>query len=524
MKIQLFNENEWIFPDQELVELSSAIAVETARGANVGFQVLTDVDMKVESGIVCEWEAPAQVSLIPYQLMPARVEANSDRKSLTTQDYDSVADFVTRKAPFFVYDVARDLDGGNVLPGRGAFYFRISVAPDAKPGQYDCRLMVRLAEESFSITVQLTVFSAVVPDAGQGRFGMVNWLNLDHVQKQHNLERGSEDFWAVVKRYMENQLDMRSNHLMLSSGVPVRDKEGKVIDFDFSEAVREGNMALEAGYRYIYGGFVARFIKWDEERHFLLWDREVDCSSFEGYRQLKIYFSKLWGIVQEQNWEKNYMQCMVDEPQFPNSEHYRILAGICRKCMPGVVIHDPVESTELGGAVDIWCVKQAVFDKHLEQFQKLQAIGEEMWIYTCGFPSGWMMNRVLDLPLLVSRLPMWMCCGYDVKGFLHWGYNAYSDKGDPFMNTCYSANGSTLMPSGNGFVVYPGDGRPWYSMRGHLQRAAAEDAELLMQLLGKDEAAAKKLIGCICTNFLDYNSSVENFERVRHELLVACSQ
>ena len=38
--------------------------------------------------------------------------------------------------------------------------------------------------------------------------------------------------------------------------------------------------------------------------------------------------------------------------------------------------------------------------------------------HTCGFPAGATINRAVDLPLTVSRLPMWMCD----KGFLHWGY------------------------------------------------------------------------------------------------------
>ena len=99
------------------------------------------------------------------------------------------------------------------------------------------------------------------------------------------------------------------------------------------------------------------------------------------------------------------MQCLVDEPKFQNSLAYRALSGICRQNMPGVKINDPVETTDIAGACDVWVVKQAVYEKHLADFRKLQDMGEEMWIYTCGFPAGATMNRVLDLPLSVSRMP-----------------------------------------------------------------------------------------------------------------------
>ena len=51
------------------------------------------------------------LTLIPYQLIPVRAEENSGVK-LFTLDYDSVKDFVARQAPFYVYDVTRDIDDG----------------------------------------------------------------------------------------------------------------------------------------------------------------------------------------------------------------------------------------------------------------------------------------------------------------------------------------------------------------------------------------------------------------------------
>ncbi len=177
-----------------------------------------------------------------------------------------------------------------------------------------------------------------------------------------------------------------------------------------------------------------------------------------------------------------------------------------------------MESTDLEGAVDIWVVKQSIYEKYITKFQALQCLGEEIWIYTCGFPAGFTMNRVMDLHLLVSRLPMWMCYLYDAKGFLHWGYNVYNE--EPFESTCYyRGDPKTLLPSGNAFIVYPGDKGPWYSIRGHLQRAGAEDFELLYQLGLKDKEKALEIIRKVCNTFDDYNSSADNFQAVRRELL-----
>ena len=75
---------------------------------------------------------------------------------------------------------------------------------------------------------------------------------------------------------MDNQLDMR-NHLMLSRGQPILDENGRVVDFDFSEMIKLGKMAVAKGYKYIYGGFVARWKKWDESEIYLLWTETLSA-------------------------------------------------------------------------------------------------------------------------------------------------------------------------------------------------------------------------------------------------------
>lgn len=520
MKAQVFLENEWLYPDTQITRQDNYVKLNSARGASVCFQVLTDMEIEIDTPLNIHWDgyAVSDLNLTVYQLLPARVEENSGKDLFTTLDYDNVASFVTRQAPFYVYDVTREIDDSILKQGRVAFYIRIFVPESFDPGEYKQNLSITVNNSKISLEILLRVYKAVVPELQNSNFSMINWLNLGSIEKAHNLQADSEAYWNMVDRYLANQIDMRNNHIMLPSGVPVRDETGKVADFDFSAAVKLGNIALKAGFEYVYGGFVARFTDWQKPEHYLNWDRDISVITFEAYRQLKIYFTKLWSIVIENGWKDNYMQCLVDEPQFSNSEHYRILSGICRKFMPGVIINDPVESTDLEGAVDIWVVKQSVFEKHLSKFKELQSLGEEMWIYTCGFPAGHTMNRVMDLPLLVSRLPMWMCYLYDAKGFLHWGYNVLNE--EPFENSCYYfGDPEKLYPPGNAFIVYPGDDGPWYSMRGHLQRAGAEDFELLYQLGLKDKEKAKKLIRKVCNTFDNYCTSAANFQTVRCELL-----
>ena len=516
MLLQGYCDNTWLYPDTTLTAPGSFPALSMARNAHTALQILGDTELTAGTKISVSLDCAPGVKASLYQLLPTRVEENSGRLTHTADSYEEVADFVTRKAPFDVYDVTVPLKRATVRSGRLALFIRLEASADAEPGDHNAVLTLNVGDEIIPIKLSLFVSRAVVPSLDKARLGVVNWLFPEDIAGAHMVEPGSDAFWMLVDSYMDNQLELRSGHLKLPSGEPVRDADGKVVDFDFSFCEQIGKLALTKGYSYIYGGFVARFKVWNEPDQYLLWDRDITTSSVEGYRQLKIYFTKLWKVVTDNGWQNQWMQCLVDEPQFPNSESYRALSGICRKCMPGVTIHDPVETTEIGGATDIWCVKQAVYDKHRETFDKLQAMGEELWVYTCGFPAGKWMNRATDLPLLAGRLPFWLCARLNFGGFLHWGYNAYG-KRDPFLYNCFATAGKPL-PPGNGFIVYPGPRGPWNSVRSQGQLFGAEDAEVLKQLPMEKIA---QFCDPLCSDFENYTTDTELFAKMREAALRA---
>lgn len=84
-----------------------------------------------------------------------------------------------------------------------------------------------------------------------------------------------------------------------------------------------------------------------------------------------------------------------------------------------VPIIDVVETTDLGGGIDIW----DTYEKWRDTYEILREAGEGIWFYTCAFPAGPIMNRSMDLPLTASRAVMWMGVLYRLSGSLHWGSN-----------------------------------------------------------------------------------------------------
>lgn len=515
LKYQVFSENEWVYPDSQITVQNTA-ELHAARNGDVCFQVLTDHVLQGGEAASASFACKG-CEVVLYQLLPAHVSENSGVKTHTTQNYDEVKDFVTRKAPFDVYEITNPVDAG-LQAGRAAFFVRINVAKDAPVGKFEQTLCIRLGNEEIAVPVLLTVYNVQIPALKDASYHMVNWLYYPTLLRQHNTERGSEKYLRVLRNYMENQLDMRNDYLMLPSGDPVKDAQGKVVDFDFSHAETVGKMALEMGFTKVMGGFVIQWLDWKSADLYLLWDKEIEVKSIEGYRQLKLYFTRANECIERNGWRACYQQCMMDEPQFYNSAAYRIVGAICRKCIPGVVINDPVESTDLAGGLDVWVVKQAVYEKYLADFQALQAMGEDMWIYTCGFPANKVMNRVIDLPLNASRLPMWMCYKYNCPGFLHWGYHCHNEeeRGD----TCYKVR-ERKFPAGNAHVVYLAEEGPIYAVRGHSQRTGAQDYELLRLLGDRDREKALALVEQVCRTFDDYTPNAADLDDTRRQLLEA---
>jgi hypothetical protein len=402
----------------------------------------------------------------------------------------------------------------------------MDTAADAPVGVTAGTLSVTVGGESASIRVELTIHKPVVCPPNQSPYSMINWIYPGRICDLHQVERGSEAYYEWYRTYLREQIDMRNTHFQLPTAIPVTDAEGKIIDFDFSENERIGKIALEEGFRYIFGGFVARWQRWDATQQFLLWNKELSTDSLEGCRQLKLYFKGTREMIERNGWQDCFMQGLVDEPQLPNSMSYRALTAICRKELPGTKIIDPVEAPDLYGSCDIWVIKQAVYEKYKEDYQKLFAMGgEEYWVYSCGFPSGKWMNRVLDLPLTATRLITWMGVRYDMNGYLHWGSHASAtDKMDPMRDACRPItyrDEPHCYPAGNHSVIYMDKDHIYEAVRAHVQRKAVIDGELLLRLKEKDADACHAIIDRVCTTFEEYTSDPAAVDSAEQQLLEA---
>lgn len=524
MNFSVFNDTDWLYPDSAQSSQTD-ICLHLPRGGHDAVQLLVDAAHTGISVSYCpdhgqsSTQSPG-LAVRLYRLLPVGVNENTSATLMTTTDYESCRDFVTRKAPFYVYDALKPFDddiGEIEEGGRFALYLCVDASVDTPPGEYRGTLTLKDADGEMSIPVQSIVHKPVVPPLSHAHLGMLNFFDYDGLSAQHKVEKNSPGYWEAFRQYVRAQIAMRCTHILLPPGEAVY-QGSTLTGFDFTSAIQAGRIAFCEGAQYLCGGHIAHWQEWDDNEYYPNWDQATGITSPQGYLQMRLYFSTWAQAIQANHWEGCMTQALADEPQTHNDGAYRILAAMCRKFLPGIPIIDAVETTNLGGGIDIWVPKQDTYEKWRGEYEALRDAGEEMWFYTCAFPAGPAMNRSMDLPLSVSRLVLWMGALYRLSGFLHWGFNYYI--GSDIWNSACCPHKGALLPAGDAHIVYPGeDGTPLYSMRFEAQRGGAEDYELLMQVIKTAPDRTDALIRTVCTDFRSYTKNGEAVSTARRKLI-----
>jgi hypothetical protein len=227
--------------------------------------------------------------------------------------------------------------------------------------------------------------------------------------------------------------------------------------------------------------------------------------------------------LQAKGWLDIYLQHIADEPTARNANSYHAICDFIRQHGPGLkfvdAVHSPDSLTPAHAVavpqLDVWHINHAAFDR-------FAAAGGEVWFYTCMHPCGNYANRFIEQQLILTRLLHWINARYGAAGYLHWGFNYWSDEASPFAETRYTiASSGNVMPGGDSWIVYPKDGRLLASIRLEAMRDGLEDWRLLQMLKSKNPALAEQLLSETILDFDRYDTDINRFRARRHEMLRA---
>jgi hypothetical protein len=241
----------------------------------------------------------------------------------------------------------------------------------------------------------------------------------------------------------------------------------------------------------------------------------TDSAAISFYRQ---FIPALLAHLKEKGWDKIYLQHICDEPEDGNEKSYAEIASRIKSIDSSIKLIDAVHSHDVNNTVDVWVPQLDFFDTNYSFYKERLAAGNEVWFYTCLSPQGEYANRFIELPLIKTRLLHWINYRYGATGYLHWGWNFWSE------NCLEESAGiipeaGNIMPGGDAFITYPGNGKILSSIRLEAMRDGIVDYELLKMLEQKNPVAAKEICRRVVYEFSKYDLDIKSFRDKRKQIL-----
>jgi hypothetical protein len=179
-----------------------------------------------------------------------------------------------------------------------------------------------------------------------------------------------------------------------------------------------------------------------------------------------------------------------DEPGAAHLDTFARAAAIVHRHLDGFPFIDALSNIEF---YDRGLVRHPIpAINHIEPFVERGV--KNLWTYYCVSQWENVSNRFFCMPSARNRILGTQLFRYDLAGFLQWGFNFwYSQYSigpvDPFKVT----DAGHAFPSGDPFLVYPGERGPLDSIRGEVFREALQDQralQLLEKLQGREKTVA----------------------------------
>ncbi len=322
---------------------------------------------------------------------------------------------------------------------------------------------------------------------------VTEWFSTGQFKHYHGLDSTEpERFFQMLPVYAKNMAEHRQNVFSVSIHLvqATRASNGK-LRFDFSEFDRWAQLFWDTGrMNLLETGFVAQHGEggWSS--------REIHLASFHvkseatgktevvaGEKFLPQFLPALVEHLRGKKWLEKTVFHVCDEPSDHNAMTWRECSDFVHRCAPELRRLDAIETPHCLDRPEIWVPKLDHLATWQNAYEEAQRQGNELWFYTVGiFQGGTLPNKTVDVPLIESRLLHWLNYRYSLKGYLHWGFNAWTK--DP-----WNAPGEHR---GDGWHVYPKKDGLLDSLRWEQTRNGIQDYECLWLL--EDKTARIKAI------------------------------
>jgi len=387
-------------------------------------------------------------------------------------------------------------------------------------------------------TLSLTVLPVSVPEQ---KLIHTEWFHADCLANYYNVPVFSEEHWRILENFISSaNKESGVNMLLTPVFTPPLDTEfggerttvqlvsikrlsGGYI-FNFDHLKRWCRICKQHDIRYLeiahfftqWGARATPKIMADVEGEMTrIFGWDVEATSHQYREFLEFFIPELLICLSEEGFGQDQVYFHIsDEPENEHSEHYSLAKKQVEDLLEGYKIIDALSSYDL--------YRKGIVNNPVPGNDKIQEFHNnnvpDLWVYYCVAQGHSVPNRFFAMPSARNRIMGVLIYLYDIKGFLHWGYNfynsGYSRKAvNPYINT----DSEKCFPSGDPFLVYPSpDGAVYSSIRNEVQMQAFEDLRLLQLLESMTDRQA--VVDLIMGD--EYDSiTFMNYPRSKHYLL-----
>ncbi len=389
---------------------------------------------------------------------------------------------LVRAAPARFPDYLSEATHVAVEAGRyQAVYVTIRIPNDARAGEYRGEVQFDADGRKAALPLSLTIFPLTLPE--QRHLMVTEWFATNRFKTFHGVASTDSDaFYAMLGVYARNMADHRQNVFRVPLDLigTTRRSDGR-LECDFARFDRWAEVFWSTGRMdLLETGFVARFRKggWSSReivlRDFPVRDEVAGTSvTLPGREFLPQFLPVLEQHLRERGWLDKTVFHIADEPSNHNIMSWREASEFVHRHGPNLKRMDAIETPHCRDRLEIWVPKLDHYAAWQEAYADARRQGNEMWFYTVGiYQAGSYPNKTVDVPLIQSRVLHWLNYRFGLTGYLHWGFNAWTD--DPF-----EAPGQHR---GDGWHVYPKRDGLLNSLRWEQMRNGIQDYEYLWLL------------------------------------------
>ncbi|MBE5039590.1 DUF4091 domain-containing protein [Ructibacterium gallinarum] len=382
------------------------------------------------------------------------------------------------------------------------------VPKEAPAKEYDIKILFYKEQKVYgSCSFKLQIIAAELPEQ---ELIFTQWFYADCIADYYQTEVFSERHWELIESFAKLGAENGINTILTPVFTPPLDTAeggertavqlvdisliGTEYQFDFTKLERWIEVFRRCGYRYFEIAHL--FSQWGakyapqilvfsdgETKKMFGWHTQAESEKYQDF--LKQFLPALIRFFAERGLEKRLFFHLSDEPSKTALPQYLKLKQMLDPFLKGFRIIDACS--------DMAYYKDNVISCPIPAIDRIQPFLEEkvpdLWCYYCCEQGEKVSNRFIAMPSARNRIIGVQLYKYDIRGFLHWGYNFYNSAlSKKHINPFLITDADGVFPSGDAFSVYPGEEGALPSIRLKVFYEAIQDMralQLLERLAGR---------------------------------------